>query len=423
MHDDSKAQANSKRTMIMDEITKAIREQYEDFPYPAGSPMLRAGTNARLLLSLGEKSRSTTKPIKVLDAGCGRGVGLLGCASMQPDVEFLGIDINRVGLNEINQQIQARGLTNLKVQEVNLMTLEGLEVPEGGFDVIYSSGVLHHLSDPAEGLKQLRSVLAPHGVISMMVYATYGRQPLYRLIRATELLSESENSLRDRIDPARELAEFCSETILKETPWDFVPTTNDTEFVDLCLNPNETSYSVETMWQLLSDAELEFLEWSIPAQWSVEVLPEGPLREQAKTLNEVDRYKLVEQITWQKSLELVIGHKDNNKRAAFDTKEVNKTLFAVNPDISFNVESRNYREGKRMESITFKRPGSEEPIVCLNVAQVKALTIFCDQFQPFTGDSFIDIMKSEGISEKEALKALSYCLSQEVLYRPHNCDF
>jgi len=419
----------------MDEITKAIREQYEDFPYPAGTPMIRAGTNARLLLSFGEKSRAsskpstdpttppTTGPIKVLDAGCGRGVGLLGCATLQPDVEFLGIDINRVGLEEINEQIKARGLTNLKVQEVNLMTLEGLEVPEGGFDVIYSSGVLHHLSDPVKGLTQLRSVLAPHGVISMMVYATYGRQPLSRLIRATELLGKADASLRDRIAPARELAEFCGETILKETPWDFVPTTNDTEFVDLSLNPNETSYSIETMWQLLSTSKMKFLRWSLPEQWSADVLPEGSLRDKAKTLNEIDLYKLVEQVTWQRSLELIIGHEDNDKRTAFNSDEIDTTLFAVNPDISFNIESRNYREGIRTEAVTFKRPGNEQSIICLNVAQVKALTILCEQFQPFTGDSFMDIMQADGIPADDSLEALCYFVQQEVLYRPHHCDF
>jgi len=406
----------------MDEITQAIREQYEDFPYPAGPPMLRVATDARLLLSLGEKCREQAAPIRVLDAGCGRGVGLLACATLQPDVEFVGIDINRVGIQEIETQIATRGLTNVRVQEVNLMTLEGLEVPEGGFDVIYSSGVLHHLSDPVEGLNRLRSVLAPHGVISLMVYALYGRQPLYRLIRATELLVPENQSLRERITPTRALAKFCDNSILQETPWDFVADTNDTEFVDLCLNPNETSYSVESMWSLLASTQMKFLRWSLPSQWSANIFPEGELRDSANKLDDYNLYQLIEQVSWQKSLELVIGHDHNAPRPAFMGKDLETTALAVSPEITFSVESRNQRTGKRMESITYRRSADDNPVVCTDVAQVQGLSILCEQFQPFTADSFIKIMADDGIAEEHSLAALNYFLEQDVLYRPHLSD-
>jgi methylase of polypeptide subunit release factors len=38
--------------------------------------------------------------LRVLDAGCGRGIGLLGSATLQPDVLFDGVDLNRVALAE-----------------------------------------------------------------------------------------------------------------------------------------------------------------------------------------------------------------------------------------------------------------------------------------------------------------------------------
>ena len=406
----------------MDDITQAIREQYEQFPYPAGEPTQRVSSDVRMLLSLGEKSRPDgQRPLHALDAGCGRGVGLIGHAVLQPDVHFTGIDINRVGIEECRAQIQQRGLTNVQVAEVDLMTLEGLEVPEGGFDVIYSSGVLHHMSDPVTGLAKLKSVLAPHGVIALMVYATYGRQPLYRLINATKLLVPGE-TLESKIPATRELAKFATETVLESTPWDHVADTNDVEFVDLCLNANETSYSIETMWQLLESTGMRFLRWSIPDQWSTDILPEGTLRDLAQNLSDYDQFRLIEQITMQPSLQLVIGHNDNSPRRAFDAKAIDLDAYAVNPQIQFISEHRNHPSGKRPEGLLYRRYADEEPRVCLQLNHLMALSVLSEQFHPFTADAFLAVMQEDGIDEAGAIDALSFCISEGILYRPHLTD-
>jgi len=82
----------------MNETTRAVRELYESFPYPSGTPTIRLGFDARYLLSLSERCRPKGGTIRVLDAGCGRALGLIGAANLQPDIDFLGIDLNRVAL-------------------------------------------------------------------------------------------------------------------------------------------------------------------------------------------------------------------------------------------------------------------------------------------------------------------------------------
>ena len=67
-----------------------------------------------------------------------------------------------------------------------------LDGPAGGFDVILSSGVVHHLVDPLAGLQRLREHLAPHGVLSLMVYGRHGRESLYRVVQG--LSAEEENA-------------------------------------------------------------------------------------------------------------------------------------------------------------------------------------------------------------------------------------
>ena len=189
----------------MDQTTLAVRAMYERFPYPAHSaPQIRVGCDVRLALSYG-RLPAPDRPLRVLDAGCGRGVGLLGMASVQPDVQFLGVDMNRVALAEVRAEVARRGMANVAVQEVDLMTLAGLEVPEGGFDLIVSSGVLHHLSDPAEGLRRLRGALAPHGILTVMVYGQHGREGIYRLVRAIDALIPRDRPIEERLAVGRRL--------------------------------------------------------------------------------------------------------------------------------------------------------------------------------------------------------------------------
>ena len=119
----------------MDPTTQAVRAMYEQFPYPAvANPELRLGADARLLLSYGRLPHPGRRPLQVLDAGCGRGNGVLGGAASQPDVRFTGIDINRVTLGAAAAKAKELGLKNIRFQEVDLTTLDGLEVPPGGFE-------------------------------------------------------------------------------------------------------------------------------------------------------------------------------------------------------------------------------------------------------------------------------------------------
>ena len=54
---------------------------------------------------------------------------------------------------------------------VFILTLHILLTTTGKFDLIQCSGVLHHLSNPQEGLNILSEALAEEGGAAIMVYA------------------------------------------------------------------------------------------------------------------------------------------------------------------------------------------------------------------------------------------------------------
>lgn len=406
----------------MDEITQRVREMYEQYPYPQGAPMIRVATDARLVLSYLEASRLGSGPLHVLDAGCGRGVGVLPCAALQPDVNFVGIDINRVALAEATASAQSRGLANLRFQEVDLMTLEGLEVPEGGFDVIYSSGVLHHLSDPAEGLARLREALAPHGVLIMMVYAKHGRAPLYRLRRAVELMTPKDTPLAERIAPSRELATFMAGHTLEGSPWANTPKVVDVEFVDQVLNVNETSYSVDEMWSLMEASDMQFVRWLEPDDWSLEkLLPPSDIRNRAMEMSAMDRYRFIEQSAWRTTLQLVMTHKANTPRTPLLRENIETTIYCVSPEVTFGTVVRNLYGSQRVEEISYTLRTRPQAIAESGPFAL-ILMLLRDQNMPFTGDTLLNILEEEGVPRGEAMAQLAECVRREILYRPHRSE-
>jgi SAM-dependent methyltransferase len=404
----------------MDTTTLAVRAMYEQFPYPAVSePEIRLGTDARLLLSHGQLQRVRRGPLRCLDAGCGRAGGTLGAATTQPDVQFTAIDINRVALAEAADRARQLGLKNIRFQEVDLTTLEDLEVPEGGYDVIVSSGVLHHLASPDEGLLHLGRVLAPHGVISLMVYGTHGREPLYRMVHAIDLLVPRDRPIAERLAVARKLAREMPAEALRAGPIALGDGISDSEFVDRYLNVNETSYDVETLWSLLERHGLRFLRWTVPADWALPVrTPAGA--DLTAHLTDLQRYQLVEQIGWRHKLELIVGSAENSPRRLPPLDQWPSLFFAVNPEVTLEVETRSVPGGQRVERIAYRPQGRQAaPLTGLTAS---VLLLLKDQIAPFEGKDLIGQLSTLQIDSTRALDVLADLVAREILFCPHPAD-
>jgi len=398
----------------MDPTTETVRAMYEQFPYPAvADPELRIGSNVRLLSSYGQLRRAVRRPLQCLEAGCGRGNGALGAAVTQPDVQFTAIDINRVALADATAKARQLGLKNIRFQEVDLMTLDGLDVPEGGFDAIVSSGVLHHLTSPDEGLRQLRRVLAPHGVISLMVYGTHGREPLYRLVRAIDLLVPRDRPIAERLAAARRLVRETAGDALRVGPIELTETIPDNEFVDRYLNVNETSYDVASLWALLERHGLKCLRWLEPEEWELTArTPAGASL--SAHLTDLQRYQLVEQISWRHKLSMAAGTVDNGPRQLPLPAEWSTIAFVVNPEVSIEVQTRNLKGSQRVEQVSYRL--RTLPGVTLTGLTASVVLALRDQITPFQGK---ELIKNLGIDRDRALEVLADLVQREVLFCPH----
>jgi SAM-dependent methyltransferase len=401
----------------MDTTTQAVRAMYEQYPYPAvAEPEIRLGTDVRLLLSQGRLQRVRSGPLHCLDAGCGRAGGTLGAATTQPDVQFTAVDINRVALAEAATRARQLGLKNIRFQEVDLTTLADLDVPEGGYDVIVSSGVLHHLASPEEGLRQLRRVLAPHGVISLMVYGTHGREPLYRMVRAIDLLIPRDRPIAERLAVARTLAREMPAEALRAGPIALDESISDSEFVDRYLNVNETSYELAALWGLLERHGLRFLRWIVPADWTLPARTPAAADLMAR-LTDLQRYQLVEQIGWRHKLELIVGTSENGPRQLPPLDQWPSLFFAPHPEVTLDMETRSVPSGQRVERIAY-RPQGRQPVPLTGLT-ASVLLLLKDQVAPFQGKDLIEQLGALQIDPAQALEVLADLVAREILFCPH----
>jgi SAM-dependent methyltransferase len=384
--------------------------------------MLRSGFDARLATSYTQRTRPREKPLSILDAGCGRGVGLLTAATLHPEARLVGADLCRTALDELRGQVRERGLANVELCEVDLMSLEGLPVPEGGFDLVYSSGVVHHLCDPALGLRKLAEVLAPTGTLVLMVYGKIGRRGIKRVMRALKAWVDPEAPLREQLACARLLVEELADETSPDCPWRAAAVAPDAEFVDRYLHPNETDFDVPRLFDLLEGAGLRFLRWMHPEHWSLEShMPPGALRDTVEALPERERYTVIEQIARPQNLQLLCCKPDNSPRRLPPLEQWGELLFAAHPEVSFQLGSRNLWKQTRVESLHYSLRGGEPQLLPPGNLQ-KAAFILANQNEPFRGTTLIQALVQDGVLPTEALPTLRALVEHELVYTPHEVE-
>ncbi len=164
-------------TEIDDAVSLAVRQQYEENPYPrwvsaaAGQPP-------------GAPSRQTPQAFDALIAGCGTGLSTIEFAGGARNARILAVDLSRASLSYGQRMARELGLGNIEFAQADIMKLTSLGRQ---FDFIDASGVLHHLADPWEGWRILLSLLRAGGLMQVGLYSELARR---NVVAARALIAE-----------------------------------------------------------------------------------------------------------------------------------------------------------------------------------------------------------------------------------------
>ncbi len=110
------------------------------------------------------------KDKRCLDAGCGGGRGSILMAQCGAR-EVVGVDLSAQNVEGCRRRAVQKGFANLTFYQHSLMDLP---FEAGSFDVVWCNGVLHHITDPDRGLKEITRVLKKGGHLWLYVYGSGG---------------------------------------------------------------------------------------------------------------------------------------------------------------------------------------------------------------------------------------------------------
>jgi SAM-dependent methyltransferase len=222
-----------------------------------------------------------TKGKLILDAGCGSGYNALMLAEANPGAKIIGIDLSEQSINLARQRLAHHGFEDAEFYQLKLEDVADLGL---AFDYINCDEVLYILPDPAAGLKAMKSVLKPDGLIRTNLHNAYQRVPYYRaqeLFQLMGLMDSNPEEFEEEVvvETMRALKDVVR---LKIESW---PTQlRENQSVDhlketLAMNflfIGDTGYRIPDLFNLLEQADLEFLSMVNWRHWDLTTLFEDP---------------------------------------------------------------------------------------------------------------------------------------------------
>ena len=252
-------------TPIEDEVSRRVRHQYEENPYPrwvrAAGQVVPVSVDRYLREQFPTGAftpLNKTENLDVLVAGCGTGQIAIASAQKYLGARVLAIDLSLSSLCYAKRSTPGDLAPRIEYAQADILKLASLE---RSFDVIDSSGVLHHMADPFEGWRILLTLLRPGGLMHLGLYSEAGRRDVWA---ARKLIADRGfGSTPDEIRRCRqELLETPLASVTRFT--DFFTTS---ECRDLLFHVQEARLSIPMLKALITNHGLKFLgfEFGLPA--------------------------------------------------------------------------------------------------------------------------------------------------------------
>ncbi len=235
--------------------SQKVRDQYESNPYP------RWISTGAVNNDEGNFIFSGTDPLKshnILIAGCATGhIPIKVCKNYQSS-SVTGIDLSLSSLAYGLRKAREMKVENLKFMHGDILELENVKQQ---FDIIFSSGVLHHMKNPEAGWQILANILKPGGLMKIGLYSELERQ---HITDCRQYIIE--HKIPDTPDGIRQIRNIIVD-LPEGHPFRKVMPFNDfystSMMRDLLFHVQEQCFTISRIETALSDLDLEFLSFSM----------------------------------------------------------------------------------------------------------------------------------------------------------------
>lgn len=253
-------------TAIEDDVSEKVRAQYEENPYPRWSKVFAETQALPIDVYIGMRFPGAAyrplgnRALDVLVAGCGTGQHAIQRAQQLKSANVLAVDLSLSSLSYAIRKTRQLGLSNLRYAQADILALEG----DNTFDIIDSSGVLHHLKEPLTGWRRLAGLLRPGGLMHIGLYSSTAR----RDINAARVRLAQEGRDFSVPEVRRMRAEFA-----RRAPGDelhnitqFSDFFSMSECRDLLFHVQEHQFSIPQIADFLGENGFTFLGFETPAR-------------------------------------------------------------------------------------------------------------------------------------------------------------
>ena len=251
-----------------------VESQYNNWVYPAPIEDMFSAITSGSYWEIGDPllyqnllwpNRRNIDHLDILVAGCGSAQAAY-YACRNPNWKITGIDISESSLAHQKKLKERHNLSNLRLEKLNLTEIGRLG---SDFDFIVSTGVLHHLENPKEGLTALRDVLRRDGLMNLMVYGKSLRVGVYMLQEVFKQLNFQQT--QEDVDIVKATVHSLPEDHALNR---YLNGSNDLHYdagyVDTFLHPQDRAFDVPDIYELTRSAGLEFFTWCDPFEYSLD---------------------------------------------------------------------------------------------------------------------------------------------------------
>lgn len=305
--------------MTTSPLTDVVSSQYERWMYPEPILDLRGWlannwqwfdpSHAHRMFW---PDRDYKPDLDILVAGCGTNQAAV-LAFTNPAAKVVAIDVSQPSLDHHAYLKDKYGMKNL---ELHRLPIEEVHSLSHDFDLIVSTGVLHHLAEPRDGMKALASCLRRDGVIAVMLYARYGRIGVEMLQGVFRELGLRQN------DPSVLMVKDALATLSQDHPIkSYIAVAPDLQFdaglVDTFLHGRERSYTIDDCLDLVDSAGLVFQDLFLKSAYYPPASLASAFHAAVAALPKAKQWSIMERVNIRNACHFFTACRPDRPRAAY----------------------------------------------------------------------------------------------------------
>lgn len=280
-------------TPISGGVTAAVRQQYEENPYPrwvhlsAPPPQLMVLDDHIRFQFPNAAFRPLGKrdSIEILIAGCGTGRYALDVTQSFAGAKVLAVDLSLASLSSAKRKTPPALADAIEFAQADIMSIGSIG---RDFDYINAGGVLHHMGDPLGGWRELIKLMRPDALMQVGLYSAHARKEINA---ARKLVAErGYPSTAEGIHQARQDLFDAPTHFNFMTLRDFFTTS---EVRDLIFHVHEQQFTIPEIKDFLASSGLRFIGFEFSNQ-SAHLHHRGVFQRNGWPLSDLDRWDAYE---------------------------------------------------------------------------------------------------------------------------------